>query len=86
MIFRKVTAFCKFSTRNTAFRFTQPHFIMRRWVVNRRVIRDELIIIEIHIMIRVKEVVANIINQGIIATAKPVSNKSSKTKCYCGDR
>ncbi len=36
----------------------------------KRVIKDELIIMEIHVFIRFKEVIANVINQGIIASAK----------------
>ncbi len=39
-------------------------------MVNKRAIRDEVVIIEMIIVIGVKEVVANIIKEGIIASAK----------------
>ncbi len=50
--------------------FTQPHFIKRRWMVNKGVIIDDSIIIEIEIAIGVKQIITNIIKQGIIASAK----------------
>ncbi len=55
---------------STGFRFTQPNFIKKRWMVNKRVIGGDIIIIDKEIAIRVKKVVTNIINQGIIASAK----------------
>ncbi len=39
-------------------------------MVKKKVIRDELIIIKLHVLIRVKEAIANIIKKGIIASAK----------------
>ncbi len=63
-------SFSKFFTTTTAFRFTQSNFIKRRQMVNKRVIRDDLIIIEIHFSIRVKDAIATIINQSIIASSE----------------
>ena len=61
MIFSNATAFFKLTTTSTALRFTQPYFIKRGWMVNKRVIRGDFIIIEIEIATRVKKVVTNII-------------------------
>ncbi len=57
-------------TTSTMLRFTQPHFIKRLQMINKRFIRDKIVIIEVNIAIRVKEAVANIIKQGIIGSAK----------------
>ncbi len=57
-------------TTSLVLRFTQPHFIKRRWMVKQRVIGGNFIIIEIEISIGVKKVVTNIIKQDIIASAK----------------
>ncbi len=70
MIFRKLTAFLRFSATSLELRFTQPNFIKRRSMVNKQFIRDELIIMEIHVLISAKEAIANIINQDIIASAE----------------
>ncbi len=70
MIFSNATVFFKLTTTSLALRFTQPNFIKRRLMVNKRVIRGDFIIIEIEITIRVKKMVTNIIKQGIIASAK----------------
>ncbi len=70
MIFSKMMAFFKLTTTSPAFGFTQLNFIKRRWMINKRVIGGDFIIIEIEIAIRVKRVVTDIIKQGIIASAK----------------
>ncbi len=57
----KAMTFFKVVT-STELRFTKPDFIKRRWMMDKRVISCDLII-EINIMIRVKEKVANIIKQ-----------------------
>ncbi len=72
-------------TMSTVPRFTRPHIMKRRPMTNKWVTRDELMITEINIAIKVKKTVTNIIKQGISASAKHSSNKSSKTKWYCGD-
>ncbi len=69
MIFGNAMAFFKLTTTSPVLRFTQPNFIKRRWMLNKRVIGGDFIIIEIEITIRVKKVVTNIIKQGIIASA-----------------
>ncbi len=71
MIFSNATAFFKLTKTSPALRFTQPNYIKRRWMVNKRVMGGYFIIIEIEIVIRVKMVVTNIFNKGIIiASAK----------------
>ncbi len=69
-IFSKVIKFFKVTIISTALRFTQPHFIERKEMMKKRVTRDELVIRITNIAIRVKEMFANIIKQGIIARAK----------------
>ncbi len=69
-IFSKLMSFFKLTTTSMTLRFTQPILIKRRWMINKRVMREELILVEIKITIRVKEAVANIINQGNIASTK----------------
>ncbi len=70
MIFSNAMAFFKLTTSSLALRFTQPNFIKKRWMVNKRIIRGDFIIIEIEIAIRVKKIVTNVIKQGIITSAK----------------
>ncbi len=71
MIFSMVaTAFFNIAMLSMTMRFTQQHFIKRKWMINKKVIRDELVIMEINIAIRVKETASKFINQGIIANAK----------------
>ncbi len=69
-IFSKGMVFFKVATTSTDLRFIQPHFIKRRWMINNRDVGDEPIIIEINIASRVKKAIANIIMQGIIASAE----------------
>ncbi len=69
-IFSAATAFFQLMTTHMGFRFTQPNFVKRRQMINKRVIWDEFLIIEIGVVIRVKKVVANIINLGIIVRSK----------------
>ncbi len=48
--------------------------------------KQDNVIIEVHIAIWVKEVVANIIKQGIIAIAKHSFKQAIKTKQYWGEK
>ncbi len=68
-IFSNATAFFKVMTASVVLWFTNPNFIKRRWTVKKRVIGSGLVIIEIEIMSKVKEMVEKIIKQGIIARA-----------------
>ncbi len=69
-IFSKLTTFFNGTKMSIVLRFTQSHFMKRRWIINKRVIKDKLVIVEIIITIRVKDLVTNIIRLGIIASAK----------------
>ncbi len=53
----------------TVLGFTKPNFIKRKGGDKQRVIRDEIFIIEVKTTVRDKETIANVINQGIIASA-----------------
>ncbi len=58
-VFSGASAYFKFAMANMMLRFTQPHFIKRTQVINKKVIGGELVIIEIQVKIRIKETVAN---------------------------